>query len=315
MSLEQSKKISLLEQAFGRGVLEQAGSNLQLSCPGCKEIKANKKKLYVKLESGWYHCWVCGLSGKNINFLFKKFAANRLAACKELFPDDFHPVITEEIQAPELPNDTQLITQAVSDSDTRDVLEYLKLRGLSKMDMYRWRICVSGQFPFKRKAIFPSFSPTGELNYFTARCIDETKFKYKNAKVPKGSIVFNEFDIDWDQPVILVEGVFDAIKCPDNTVPILGSEISTRSEIFKRLKQNNSTVIVAFDADASSKSQNTCKKLHRAGCTVYNLAISGNDFGSRTKQEVKKMLRDIKPWSQISLLNHKISMIKSGSVF
>lgn len=315
MSFNKSKKITLFESAFGRGSLEQGGSNLHLPCPKCKSAKS-KKKLYVEIETGWYHCWVCGLSGKNVNFLFRKFSPSRQGQCRELYPDDslIKLPAVDLTPPPELPSDTRLVCQATSDPDARDVFRYLQGRGLSKLDMYRWRICVSDKFRFRRKAIFPSFNETGELNYYTARCIDETKFKYMHAKVPKKSIIFNEFDIDWNQPVILVEGVFDAVKCPDNTIVALGSSLAYTSELYKKLKTNAGTVIVAFDEDATVKSHDACKKIHAAGCDVYRLSVSGGDLGSRSKHEVKELFKTIKPWSCVSFLSHKISTIKSGSI-
>jgi hypothetical protein len=316
VDLAKSKKISLLEGAFGAGYLEAGEGNLHVSCPSCKEIRKDKRKLYVALHTGWYHCWVCGLSGKNINFLFRKYSPSKASACASLFPDDrptAAPLI-EEVPPPELPKDAALVALVGNDPDARDVFRYLRERGLSKMDMYRWRVCVSNEFKFRRTAIFPSFDANGKLNYYTGRRIDETKFKYKNANVPKRNVIFNEFDIDWDSPVLLVEGVFDAIKCPDNTVPVLGSSLSKSSELFMKLKLHESTVVVAFDEDAASKAQDTCKKLHAAGCTVYSLSVTGGDFGSKTKQEVKTGLKDMQPWSTISRISHKISCIKSGSL-
>ncbi len=315
--LERNKKISLLEKAFGPGHLGHDGVNFSLSCPKCKESRQSKKKLCVRLDSGWYHCWVCGTSGKNLNFLFRKFAKNHVSACQDIFPDAYAHVDThdeEYVPVPELPDDLLLLAQVSSNPDFQDVVTYLRDRGLSRMDLYRWRVCVSNKFPFRRKAIFPSFSAEGTLNYYTARCIDESKFKYNNAKVPKSSVIFNEIDINWSQPIILVEGVFDAIKCPDNTIPALGSTLPPAGALFKKLKQESSTVIVAFDEDADLKSHRVCKQLDNAGCNVYRLSVKGGDLGSRAKQGVRDLLSQIKPWTRESLISHKISVIKSGSI-
>lgn len=316
MIQERSKKIQLLESAFGSGCLNIDGVNFLMCCPKCKDKRTSKKKLYIQLEDGWFHCWVCGLSGKNLNFLFRKFAPSRVSACQQLFPDQSTaaPILEEQIETPDLPDDLTLLMQAEQDPDARDVLNYLQERGLSRMDLYRWRVCVSNEYRFRRKAIFPSFGEDGQFNFYTARHIDETKFKYKNAKIPKRSIIFNEIDIDWNDPIILVEGVFDAVKCPDNAIPVLGSSLPTSSKLYKTLKQHGCTVIVAFDAGAEIKAHKVCNRLHLAGCNVYNLSVKGNDLGSRSKQEVRDILSQTKPWSRDSLICHKISSIKSGSM-
>lgn len=316
MNLKKSRKIKLLEAAFGEGSLEPSEENFHLCCPVCDDTRKSKKKLYVSLETGWYNCWVCNTSGKNINFLFRKHAKQYSSQCQELFPDNAkisHEVVEEKIIV-ELPSDACLVGISGKDPDNRDVYRYLQNRGMTRLDMYRWRVCVSQEFYFRRKAIFPSFDADGNLNYYVARAIDQTKFKYHNAKVPKSRVIFNEVDLDWNDPIILVEGVFDAVKCPDNTAIALGSTLSKESQLFKKLRQHRSTVIVAFDEDAEMKSHAVCKKLHRAGCTVYKVTVRENDLGSRSKEAVEDILRTAEPWTQISLLNHKISSIKSGSI-
>jgi len=316
VNLKKSRKIKLLETAFGEGFLEPSEENLHLCCPVCNDTRRNKKKLYVSLETGWYNCWVCNTSGKNINFLFRKHARQYSAQCQELFPTDAK-ISQEDVEEKiivELPADVCLITNNSKDPDTRAIYKYLQRRGLSRLDMYRWRVCVSQEFYFRRKAIFPSFDDQGNLNYYVARAIDQTKFKYHNAKVPKSRIIFNEADLDWKEPIILVEGVFDAVKCPDNTAIALGSTLSKESHLFKKLSQHRSAVIVAFDEDAEMKSHAVCKKLHNAGCDVYKVTVRENDLGSRSKEEVENILRTAVPWTQISLLSHKISSIKSGSI-
>ena len=39
---------------------------------------------------------------------------------------------------------------------------------------------------------------------------------------PKTNFIFNEHFVDWNKPLFLVEGVFDAIMLRRNAVPILG---------------------------------------------------------------------------------------------
>jgi len=315
VDLEKSRRARLLDRAFGKGELERSESNLHLCCPSCDDSK--KKKLYVALDTGWYNCWVCGLSGKNVYFLFRKYAPKFASECTEVFPNTgtLLPLAHEKREeVAELPEDVKLVVECLSDPNARDVYRYLQGRGVSKLDVYQWRVCVSQDFTFRRKAIFPSFDSEGELNYFVARSIDDSKFKYKNAKVPKNRIIFNEMDINWNDPVVLVEGVFDAVKCPENTVPILGSTLSKKSLLHARLAQHRSTVVVAFDEDAESKSHIVCNRLMAAGCTVFKCTVTGDDLGSRSKCEVEKILSTAQPWLKISQINHKIASIKSGSI-
>ena len=153
--------------------------------------------------------------------------------------------VLEEPQVEEdkvkLPKELYLV--GINDNKDPDVLavrQYLLGRGLTTGDMLRWRISATRLGGFRRKAIIPSFDVDGNPNYYITRSIDDSPFKYNNCKRLKTEIVFNEIDIDWSQPVTLVEGVFDAIKCPENTIPVLGSSLPRESLDRKSTRLNSS---------------------------------------------------------------------------
>lgn len=315
MSLVKSKRVKLLKSAFGDCVLDAGSENISFHCPKCNDGRRDKYKLVVHLETGWFHCWVCGLAGKNISFLFRKYASSYANQCYEIFDVQRNPLvpIEPEVEPVRLPEDAKLVLDS-RDPDAKAIVSYLRNRGMTKLDMYRWRVCFSNEFRFRRKAIFPSFDAEGKVNYYVARAIDETKYKYTNAKVPKTTVIFNELDVDWRQPVILVEGVFDAVKCPDNAIPILGSTLPKHSILHQTLKKYQSTVLLSFDEDAEQKAHRVCMSLTKAGCDVYKAKILGPDLGSMTKEDVLESLKTAKKWTTETLLNHKISQIKSGSI-
>ena len=315
MNLEKSKKIKLIESAFGSGHLETDEKNIHVSCPECKDSRKDKKKLYISLETGWYNCWVCNISGKKVSYLFRKYASKYYNQCQLVFgSDQLYHTVPEPEAVVEFPDDSKLVANFSSDPDARDIYSYLRKRGLSRLDMLRWRVCFSSEFLYRRKAIFPSFDAEGKINYFVARSIDETKFKYNNAKVPKSGIVFNEIDMDWSQPVILVEGVFDAVKCPDNTAIALGSTLPKNSLLYHRLVKNQCSVVVCFDEDAEGKSHDVCKKLKKAGCRVYKVSPKGCDLGDRSKSGALSLIGSAVPWTEEARISHKISRMKSGSI-
>lgn len=317
MDLQKSKKIKVLELAFGKGFVSHHESDLTIRCPSCRDSRTTKQKLSVKLDNGWYHCWVCGTSGKNILYLFRKYAPDFLSRIEPLYPNSKISRNSDEptpLPVVSLPDDIRLVAEHHVKPDDRAVFDYLVSRGLTTLDMYRWRICVSDDFKFRRKAIIPSYDDDGVLNYYTARCIDESKFKYRNAATKKSDVIFNEVDVDWKKPVLLVEGVFDAMKCPENTIPALGCSLPTTGALYKSLKKNKCTVVVAFDAEATTRSHVACKKLQLAGCDVYVSFVHGDDLGSKTKEDVRKILKNLRPWTNELRINHKIADIKSGSI-
>ena len=321
MVLTNTQKLKALEKYLG----PHAGDEHEVvfRCPVCKDPRKEKKKLCVRIDDGTFHCWVCDTKGRNFWQLFKKLVPEALKdpQCIPLFEGQRpqHTEIQSEPQPEEvnLPKELFLVgLNEIRDPDISSVRQYLLGRGLTTGDMLRWRISATKSGSLRRKAIIPSFDTLGEPNYFVSRSIDETPYKYKNCKRQKTEIVFNEIDIDWSQPVVLVEGVFDAIKSPENTIPILGSSLPKNSLLFRRLWEHGCKVTVALDPDLKMKSHRICEDLSRAGLEVWQVwAPDGRDFGSMEKNEVKEILENAKPWLQEDRLFLKIRNIGSGSFF
>ena len=321
MILTNTQKLKALERFLGKAS-HVGGIQVGFHCPVCKDSRLEKKKLAVRISDGWYHCWVCGLSGKSFYTLLKKAAPESLSdpiiAVMTAHSIEHHQNTEEDKEEKvELPPELHLIgIDDYNDPDISAVRRYLESRGLTKSDMMRWRISATKSGSFRRSAIIPSFDATGEPNYFVSRRIDESKFKYNNCKRSKTEIIFNEIDIDWSKPVTLVEGVFDAINCPENTIPVLGSTLPKTSELFRRLWQNNCQVTVAFDPDLKQKSHKVCSELAGVGLDVLQVwAPDGKDFGSMSKKDVQSVLQTAKPWMREERLFFKIRNISSGSLF
>ena len=141
----------------------------------------------------------------------------------------------------------------------------------------------------------PSFDSSGNLNYFTARAIDkDRKPKYDNPDVDKNPVVFNDINLVWTKQVVLVEGPFDLVKCPENTTALLGSELDERHEIFNKILINNTPVALALDGDMwDTKTPKIAKKLaeYDVDYVVVDVRAWG-DPGSMSKAEFEKALAE-----------------------
>jgi 5S rRNA maturation endonuclease (ribonuclease M5) len=72
--------------------------------------------------------------------------------------------------------------------------------------------------------------------------------KYKNPPVSKNVIIFENM-VDYNEPIILCEGMFDAIALRRNAIPLMGKTLSKNLE--RALLENNvKQVIVFLDIDA-----------------------------------------------------------------
>ena len=305
--------IKIIDSAFGKGLYTSDRKNYQVSCPKCKS-GSSKKKLHISVEDLKYHCWVCGLKGKNVLYLIKKIRPDIDVGNLKNFVKKNEEEAEEEKLC--LPNSLVPIFRETRDPDIKAVRNYLLKRGLTKRDFYRWRIMAASSGHLRRYAVFPSFDDEGNLNYYLGRSIDEQNIRYKNAKSKKSKIIFNEIDVDWNKTVYLVEGVFDAIKCPDNSVPILGSGLPKSGKLYEKLVRNQSKVVISLDADSKTKALKIADDLSAAGCEVsVCFPPDERDFGDMNKNEVSKILKNSYKHDTYNTLRHKIGIMRSGSIF
>jgi DNA primase len=318
-SMETLKKRKVIDEAFGKGLMARDGINYSVRCPLCKEKKAGKLKLVIKLDDDRYHCWVCEAKGKSVWRLIARLRPDMrpLLAQFDARAHLFNESDAEQEQEPlelVLPDGIVYLGRSTREPDALAALAYLKDRGVSSTMISRWRIHAGVRGKLRRHVFFPSFDAEGKLNYYVARAIDETQYRYRNASVPKSSIIFNEIDIDWNQEVTLVEGIFDALKCPDNCVPLLGSSLSKSSLLFEKLVKNGTKVRICLDSDLPQKSYNIAKMLTEYDCDVTIAFPPGKDLGDLSQPEAESVLREAKPYNPYSFINFKISTIKSGTI-
>jgi|TARA_R110000751_G_scaffold77480_2_gene156252 hypothetical protein len=167
-------------------------------------------------------------------------------------------------------------------------LEYLYDRGITKKEILMWKIgfCTEGRY--SGRIIVPSFNNAGNLNYFIARSYVGHRMKYLNPSISK-NVIFNELFVDWNEPVILVEGLFDAITAGQNAIPILGSTLREESKLFQAIVLNDSPVYLALDEDAQKKSDFMIKTLFRYDVDIKVIDTTNvEDVGSMSKEQFNK---------------------------
>ena len=90
--------------------------------------------------------------------------------------------------------------------------------------------------------------------------------------------------IDWNDDLVLVEGIFDAIRA-GNAVPILGSTLRSDSRLLRKIVFNDTPVYIALDPDAADKERKIIKTLLRYDIELYKIDVSGyEDIGAMPKE-------------------------------
>jgi DNA primase len=247
---------------------------LQVNCPRCQERDGlrypdGKYNLEINTEKRVFKCWKCDeprFSG-SLGRLIKLFGSNNdyqlYKSYASIFNDyDYNEDQKEFIQV-QLPNEMIYFSQMNHlNPEHFEAYNYLiNDRKLTKDIILKYRLgfCVEGDYA--GRIIIPSFDGFGEVNYFVGRTYKKNrKIKYKNPKVDKSRFIFNEGMINWDSTIYLVEGVFEMLSFPVNTIPLLGKDLL--DALFFKLKEIQPNVVIILDPDAYKSAINLYYKLY-----------------------------------------------------
>ena len=274
--------VSTVNSVLGRGK-ETSGNNYAYQCPFCQH---HKPKLEVNLvpnskgENFW-HCWVCNAKGKSLLGLFKKLKVpqDKILELRSILNyTDKKDEEESDITKIELPKEYKsLLSIQRTDISAKHALAYLKKRGISKEDILKYNIGFCEEGRYKNMIVVPSYNKDGVINYFIARSFEkDPSRKYDSPKCNKNAIIGLEYFINWNIPVILCEGIFDAIAIKRNVIPLFGKTIP-KALMMKLVETNVKTVYVALDRDALKDALKYAEELLNLGKDVYLVDLDDKD--------------------------------------
>ena len=243
-------------------------------------ISHHKPKLQINVQTQKWHCWVSNQGGHNLFQLFKKLKASKehFDELVELVGDKKYVkrnTNKEDKKIVRLPNEFKPLWLDGNSIIRKHAIVYLKNRGITLVDVIRYGMGYCEEGLYANRIIVPSYSSDGELNYFVGRDIYEGGMKYKNPPVSKDVIGLDLF-INWNEPIVLCEGVFDAIAIRRNAIPLFGKTIpkSLMKKIYeKQVKQ----IYILLDSDAIMDSIKMTDSLMKNGINVYYVNLSEED--------------------------------------
>jgi len=304
--------LSTVSFVLGKGK-ETSNNNYAFHCPFCNHAKP---KLEVNLvpnkkgENFWY-CWVCNAKGKTLVGLFKKLkiTPDKIAELRSML--GFTARDTEEkiIDAVELPKEYKSLTNlSRTDIVAKHVLMYLKKRGITKSDILKYNIGYCEEGRYSGRVIVPSYDKDGRINYFIARSVDpKSTKKYDAPKCNKNEIIGLEYFINWSTPVILCEGMFDAIAIKRNAIPLLGKTIP-KALMMKLVTSEVKTVYVALDRDALKDALKYAEQLLNLGKDVYLVDLQDKDPSDMGFDKFTKLVHDANQLSLGELIYKKLEL-------
>ena len=91
----------------------------------------------------------------------------------------------------------------------------------------------------------------------------------------KDTVCFEMF-INWNEPIVLCEGVFDAITIRNNVIPLLG-KFPSKTLVKRLVEKQVKKIYVALDEDARQDAIKLSKFLMDYGIETYLLNMKDKD--------------------------------------
>ena len=215
-------------------------------------ISHHKPKLQINITTGKWHCWVSNVGGHNLFQLFKKVGASNehFSELGELVDDVPRYKKTKDTskEVVQLPKEYKPLWNGGDSIVKRHALSYLYKRGINDQDILKYDIGYCDFGLYSNRIIIPSYDSDGKLNFFVGRDFYNGKMKYRNSPTSKDIIGFDLF-INWDEPIILCEGVFDAMAFRRNAIPLFGKTVMD-TLMKKIIEFRVKTIYLGLDNDA-----------------------------------------------------------------
>lgn len=302
--------VNLVNSLLGAGKRTARG-NQAYNCPFCNHHKPKLEINFTENKQGnnpW-HCWVCNKQGKTLRSLFKQVKASpeQFSELKKLVKTgaEVQEVVVEHVLS--LPKELKSLVDN-NDIVARHAKAYLKSRNINIDDIIKYNIgyCDSGRYA--NMVIIPSYDANGNLNYFTGRSFEKDPYvKYRNPEVSRDIIPFELF-INWDSPLVLCEGPFDAIAIKRNAIPLLGKNI--QQNLMKKIVTSKvEKLYIALDTDARKQALKFAEYFMNQGKEVYLVELEGKDPSDMGFAHFTKLIQNTFPLTQYDLMEKKLQLL------
>ena len=303
--------LSLVNSILGQGKPTSKG-NYAYVCPFHTSNPPGKKNFEINLteneqgENKWA-CWGCKIKGKKLINLFNKLnvSQDKKQELKSYITNISNNEIIKNEETISLPKEFISLYKEDNNLIYRHAVSYLKKRRITKDDIFKYNLGYCKTGIYSNMIIIPSYNEKGDLNFFVGRGFMPGSNKKLKPPFPQSDIIPFEFYINWNLPIILCEGVFDAITIKRNAIPLLGKIISKKL-MKKIISSSVQKIYIALDKDAIKQSIEISKHLLDEGKKVYLVDIENKDFSEMGFEQSIHLLQNTKPLTFSKLMEQKL---------
>jgi DNA primase len=311
--LRQSQLISLLDRALNQTARIRKGNEAVYYCPFCHH---HKKKMEINVDTERWNCWVCHTSGLSIRSLFFKVRVgdsylSELYKITNSYPRaNFDEDKPEFEEIPVLPADFIPLSIPSKSFKYHHALKYLRERNVTREDILRYNLgyCENGEY--RSRIVIPSYDKNGAVNFFSARAFYDNNMKYMLPPWSKDIIGFELF-INWQEPITIVEGGFDAMAIRNNVIPLFGTSMPFSLKLAL-VENKTKRVNIVLDKDALQQAVDIYERiedLQSEKIDIHLIVLGEKDPSVLGFEKVHEIIESSKPFDFGDLMKLKLNLI------
>jgi hypothetical protein len=293
--MKEEKLVSLIERVLGPAKRARGGEEAVFKCPNCNH---HKNKLTFNIYTQKFQCWVCDFKGGRALHLLRKAKAptqilDQLKKIDQQYK--FKPSKTQpKKDGPQLPTEFIPLINNSNSLLRKKAINYLEKRGITPKDIVKYNIGYAESGVCENMVIIPSYGDDGFLNYWVGRSFMENTFiKHRLSPSSKDIVGFDLF-INWDMPIVICEGAFDAMTIKRNAIPMFGKKMGDQLKT-KLITSNVPHIYLALDNDAIEDTLKYAKELRSYGKQVTILDLKEKDPNEVGFEGMLQHIRNSKP--------------------
>jgi DNA primase len=288
------------------------GNELAFHCPFCNH---HKPKMQVNIDTQKWHCWNCNSGGKKLTSLLRKLDVDSktISIIREIYGDSVWSTQKDDSDTKvfiQLPKEFISLSEEPKgfNPEYKHAMFYLNQRGIGIKEIIKYNIGYCKEGLYSSRILIPSYDSSGQLNYFVSRSYySDEKMKYKNPPISKNIIAFDS-QINWNEPIILCEGAFDAITIKRNAIPLLG-KFPSKQLMEKIFMSRVTDIIISLDNDAINDALKAAEYFRKQGISVKMMYLRDKDAADMGYVKFHEELKASKVFSSEELLLNKINSL------